>query len=68
MAMCAFALLLILHHGCSGTGDAKRGKKNYMHALRTLNYALQLVREQAITDLEAPNHYWAEARRPPWGI
>ena len=43
-------------------GDAKRGKKNYMHALRTLDYALQILRDGAITDLQAPNHYWPEVR------
>jgi hypothetical protein len=33
-----------------------------MHALRTLDYALQILRDGAITDLQAPNFYWPEVR------
>lgn len=41
-------------------GDIKRGKKNIFHGLRTLHYALQLLRTGSITNIYEANHYWTE--------
>jgi hypothetical protein len=45
---------------CERSGDIKRGKKNVLHGLRTLHYALQLLRHGAIIDLQEVNHHWPE--------
>jgi hypothetical protein len=51
---------LYAHYYAFQAGDMKRGKKNILHGLRTLHYALQLLRKGAITDIQEVNHYWSE--------
>lgn len=40
-------------------------KKNILHGLRTLHYALQLLRHGAIIDLQEVNHHWPEIDADP---
>jgi len=51
-------------HGCAPASDATRGKKNLMHAIRTLHYARQLLQHSKLIDLHEPNHYWPEVLQP----
>eukprot|EP01119_Soliformovum_irregulare_P019879 TRINITY_DN6383_c0_g1_i4.p1 TRINITY_DN6383_c0_g1~~TRINITY_DN6383_c0_g1_i4.p1 ORF type:complete len:501 (+),score=162.43 TRINITY_DN6383_c0_g1_i4:56-1558(+) len=46
-------------------GDKNKSKKNIVHGLRYLDYALQLIQEGTISNFEAPNIYWHQISENP---
>jgi hypothetical protein len=46
-------------------GDAPAGRKSLFHALRIVEFGIQLARTGRLTDYAAANHWWREIRERP---